>query len=462
MVILLCFSSADAAAKKEVLNQLAPLLKDPARQMSILCLDDVSPGTHIGIFQEAATAGADVVLLVLSADFLSDSALDILRERLRWHRQERGLLVIPIVWRACAWEQVEWLRGLAPVPRDGTALASLDKPRREQELVAMVQQLADDRRWQLRKKLARTLRDPAELNGFCSNYLPERLTAVHSAPELANKIDRLLATVEPSRLENALAAAFPDRLAQQGATQGSVLCATLRLDRKNQWKKVLAACQKPDNALFILHGQRERAGLSFFVDRLQQFLATSMQDHHRVFLVPFLDREVEARSADGWALRLQTELSARLGSGGNIDQLLARSSARQPFFIILGRQPLGDLDRQQINGLKDFLAQVLPMYLRDKQHVRVLIPYDYPSAKKSAVTEIEAAARKGSAQGLFLFEPLEEASLPPWSDAAEYLHDIGATITRVATLESSYKKLLAGKSTSYFDLATFLNRKLNA
>lgn len=462
MVIVLCFCAVDSSAKRAIQSHLGPLLNNQERKTVLHCVDEAPAGSSIGSFQADAIAQADVALVVLSAAFLADKTLDAVREDLRRRHQESGLWVIPVIWQACLWEQVDWLRGLAPVPADRTALASMDKPRREHELLTMVQRLTEVRHSQVRKKLERVIQTPTELNRFCADYLPDSLGPVQSASELTRKMDRLLATVKPDRLEQALALAFPDRMAQQGATQGAVLCATLRLDRKSQWGKMLVACQKPDNAVFILHGQRERAGLSFFVDRLQQFLATSIHDHHRVFLVPFLDREVEAKSADGWALRLQTELSARLGTPGSVDKLLAQASARQPFFIILGRQPLGDLDKPQLSGLKDFLTQALPMYLRDKQHIRVLVPYDYPSARKSSLPELEGAARKGAAQGAYLFDPLEEASLPPWSDAVDYLGDIGASALRIAALESSYNKLREGKSTSYFDLATFLNRKLNA
>ena len=229
MVIVLCFSLADSSAKKAIRSQLAPLLSNRARKTSLLCLDDAPAGVSIRTFQQEAIAQADVALLVISAALLADASLDGVRELLRHRRLESSLRVIPVIWQACLWEETEWLRGLVPVPADGTALATVDRPRREQELLTMVQQLSEDRRSQLRKKLDRVLTSPAELQRFCADYLPAGVAPIQGAFDLARMLDQLLAKVEPDRIEHALAVAFPDRTAQPGRPQGAVLCATLRL-----------------------------------------------------------------------------------------------------------------------------------------------------------------------------------------------------------------------------------------
>jgi hypothetical protein len=45
-----------------------------------------------------------------------------------------GLPVVPVIVQTCAWDQVEWLKGIQGHPQDGKALFSFKGDRRNQEL----------------------------------------------------------------------------------------------------------------------------------------------------------------------------------------------------------------------------------------------------------------------------------------------------------------------------------------
>lgn len=74
---------------------------------------------------QEAMARASAAVLLISADFLTSKF--ILGEevpRLLQRRTAEGLAVIPVIIQTCAWDQVNWLRGIQARPKDGRALAS--------------------------------------------------------------------------------------------------------------------------------------------------------------------------------------------------------------------------------------------------------------------------------------------------------------------------------------------------
>lgn len=137
--LILCFSSKDAQGKAEVATQLAPLLRGSV--LSLWSTDDIPFGTASTDAFAQEVERADAALLLLSADFLVDSKVEEQLALLREKHSRRALRIIPLVWRACNWQAVDWLGPLLPAPRDGSPLMSMDKPRREHELVAIVSQL---------------------------------------------------------------------------------------------------------------------------------------------------------------------------------------------------------------------------------------------------------------------------------------------------------------------------------
>jgi TIR domain len=91
---------------------------------------------------QKAMARASVAVLLISQHFLTSKF--ILGEevpRLLQRRKEEGLPVIPVIVQTCAWDQVEWLRGIQGRPQDGKALSSFRGDRRNQELTKIAKEI---------------------------------------------------------------------------------------------------------------------------------------------------------------------------------------------------------------------------------------------------------------------------------------------------------------------------------
>lgn len=137
---LLCHSPKDADGKAELMAHLAP----SRGSVSVWTLDAVLPGDPGGEAVEEAAKGAEVALLLLSADFfaeLDDPRFSEQVNELRRQHKERKLRLVPILWRPCDWRAVDWLAKLVPLPGDGAAIAPYDKAQRDQLWVEVSRQL---------------------------------------------------------------------------------------------------------------------------------------------------------------------------------------------------------------------------------------------------------------------------------------------------------------------------------
>src|SRR5262249_54224419 len=81
---------------------------------------DVTAGANVEDEVKTAIDAAKIALLLLSSSFLAQwlEARQHLFERL-FERHKRGLALIPVVLRACPWEDHPLLAKLAPFPLDG-------------------------------------------------------------------------------------------------------------------------------------------------------------------------------------------------------------------------------------------------------------------------------------------------------------------------------------------------------
>lgn len=137
--IIICFSPRDTDGKAELVAHLAPLRQN----LSTWSIDDVSGGESVADAFMLAATGADAALLLLSSDFfaeLDEPAFAEQIEQLRRQQSSRGLTLIPLVWRDCAWQAVSWLKGCKPLMSDGSALRSLSKRQRDRALADIVRQ----------------------------------------------------------------------------------------------------------------------------------------------------------------------------------------------------------------------------------------------------------------------------------------------------------------------------------
>lgn len=150
---LVCFSPKDGEGKAELVAHLAPV----RRSLTLWSVDVVSVGESIREEFRQAAASADGALLLLSADFFADLEDPLFAEQveaLRKQHQERGLQLVPILWRACEWQAVDWLAALKPLPVDGSAISSLgDKAQRDLAFAQIARHLDDktprSKKWKL-------------------------------------------------------------------------------------------------------------------------------------------------------------------------------------------------------------------------------------------------------------------------------------------------------------------------
>lgn len=138
--LVVCCSPGDRELKEELETHLCPLMRGGV--LEIWSTDDIAPGGVLAAEFQHALAHADVALLLLSAEFFVGSQIQDNQLPLLLLHQQQGLRLIPIIARACDWQSHAALAQLKPLPADGTALSSLDRPRRELAMLAIARQLA--------------------------------------------------------------------------------------------------------------------------------------------------------------------------------------------------------------------------------------------------------------------------------------------------------------------------------
>lgn len=141
---LLCFSSKDSDGKTALVAHLAPV----RGAITIWSVDEVSAGEQIMAEYLRIAADADCALLLLSADFFAEMDSQLFADQvdhLRQLHEERGLQLIPLLWRDCDWKAVSWLAELMPLPIDGIAIRALDMAQQDRALAEIVRHLAGRR-----------------------------------------------------------------------------------------------------------------------------------------------------------------------------------------------------------------------------------------------------------------------------------------------------------------------------
>lgn len=120
---------------RELMDQLVRQLKVLAHsaKMDIWTADRIQAGEDR--LQEFASAleRADLALVLISAEFLQDLELRTLFER----RQRAGLNVIPVLLRACLWQEDPWLKDLEPLPANNQFITSLARDEQDRALAAV-------------------------------------------------------------------------------------------------------------------------------------------------------------------------------------------------------------------------------------------------------------------------------------------------------------------------------------
>lgn len=122
------YTHADNALKEQLVRHLAPLRRE--RLIDLWHDGMLRPGEHLDPAVQAALAASDVVILLISADFIA-SEYCYEQEMLRaFARQRQGTVrVIPIILKPCQWKGVpigdgETLSEFVALPKDGKAVIS--------------------------------------------------------------------------------------------------------------------------------------------------------------------------------------------------------------------------------------------------------------------------------------------------------------------------------------------------
>jgi len=122
------YTHADSALKEQLVRHLAPLQREGL--IDLWHDGMLRPGEHLDPAVQAALAASDVVILLVSADFIA-SEYCYEQEMLRaFARQRDGTSrVIPIILRPCQWKGVpigngETLSEFVALPKDGKAVIS--------------------------------------------------------------------------------------------------------------------------------------------------------------------------------------------------------------------------------------------------------------------------------------------------------------------------------------------------
>lgn len=146
-IIFISYSRSDEAEKERLLTHLGGLQRQGL--IKAWSDDDILAGTNRQLAIDQALHQTKIALLLISANFLDsttivDQELPLLLER----QKSEGLVIYPIIIRACAWEAIGWLAGMNVRPRsrrpvwgDGGVHVDEDLALIAQEVALIVQQL---------------------------------------------------------------------------------------------------------------------------------------------------------------------------------------------------------------------------------------------------------------------------------------------------------------------------------
>ncbi len=140
--VFISYSHKDETWKDRVTTHLGVLEKQ-----GILTLwNDRNIGTGTDWFPQIETElnQAKVVVMLITANFLTSPF--ILEEevpRIVERRKKKGVLVVPVVVKPCAWKPVKWLSSMQLFPRDGAALSTLSEPEADTQLANLAAMIFD-------------------------------------------------------------------------------------------------------------------------------------------------------------------------------------------------------------------------------------------------------------------------------------------------------------------------------
>jgi hypothetical protein len=140
-LVFISYSHKDEAEKDQLLAHLGVLQQ--AGLVEVWNDDRIGTGADWESEISRAMAQAKVAVLLISANFLTSDF--ILRQEvpaLLKRRDGEGLTVFPVIARACAWEEVEWLRKMNVRPKNGRPIWGSADSRVDEDLAAIAAEVA--------------------------------------------------------------------------------------------------------------------------------------------------------------------------------------------------------------------------------------------------------------------------------------------------------------------------------
>lgn len=138
-VVFISYSHKDEEEKEQLLAHLG-VLRDV---VDLWSEDRIAPGSDwSGEIQETMRQASVAVLLItanfLTSDFILGEEVPTLLQR----REQEGLVVIPVIARACAWRAVDWLARMNVRPRNGRPVWSDVGSHTDEDLATIAEEIA--------------------------------------------------------------------------------------------------------------------------------------------------------------------------------------------------------------------------------------------------------------------------------------------------------------------------------
>ena len=141
-VVFVSYSHKDETEKESLVAHLRVLESTGAIE---LWVDDrIAGGADWEEEIERAIEKAHVAILLISANFLISDF--ILRKEVRSfleRRKNEGLIVFPVIAKACAWRNVDWLARMNVRPKNGRSIWSGTPGQIDEDLAGIAQEVAD-------------------------------------------------------------------------------------------------------------------------------------------------------------------------------------------------------------------------------------------------------------------------------------------------------------------------------
>lgn len=140
-VVFISYSEEDEKEKEALLSQLGVLRG--AGLIDLWSNDRIGAGAEWEAEIRQAIGRARVAVLLITANFLtSDFILGQVVPSLLQRRKDEGLVVFPVIARACPWQAVDWLAKMEVRPRGGTPVWSGGGSHVDEDLAAIAEEIA--------------------------------------------------------------------------------------------------------------------------------------------------------------------------------------------------------------------------------------------------------------------------------------------------------------------------------